>query len=60
MPFSSELSGCGDNNEETLSGDDSDVPRWPYRFEAITKPTSPLRNVIETCNEEVFPVTGGN
>ena len=35
------------------------MPRWPYRFEALLKTSSPLRTVIETCNERVFPVRTG-
>ena len=56
--FSSELTGCGGDNEEILSGG-ADVPRWPFRYEALTKPTSPLRSVIQDCNIEVFPLPSG-
>ena len=35
------------------------MPRWPFRYEALTKPTSPLRSVIQDCNIEVFPLPSG-
>ena len=57
--FSSELSDCDSSNQEGLSSGDANVPRWPYRFEAITKTSSPLRNAIQICNEEVFPLPSG-
>ena len=53
--LSAELSGCDSNNMERASAGDASIPRWPFRFEAITKTTSSLRSVIESCNRMIFP-----
>lgn len=57
--FSSELSGCDSSNQEVMSEGDPEVPRWPYRFEALVKQSSPLSASIRNCNLMVFPLQTG-
>ncbi|CAK8684827.1 unnamed protein product [Clavelina lepadiformis] len=52
----SEFSECGANDEELISGNDQAVPDFPYRFEAITRGDSPVRDAVTICNDRVFPL----
>ena len=47
---------CSADETETISGDDANVPNWPYLFEAVTRGNSPVRDSVVTCNNRIFPL----
>ena len=53
------MEDCGSDNEEVLTTGEEGIPRWPYRFEALIKPRSPLSSVISLCNDQVYPTDQG-